>query len=275
MRTAGSWNRPEALPRQADGGPPTRPQQRLGLFPSAAGTAAEGKKTGGRQGCRDRPGPGNRENAAGRLSASQRSPFPCHRGYRRFSPPAKNTTKGGKFMRYRRKLFGVKHAFDTRTTEDLFVLAMRENCQFHYDHCAPYRRILQHYQFSPDGLTGVDDLARLPCLPTLLFKRHRLYSLPRRRMLIRATSSGTSGQFSEIGFEPGGFALRAGNGAADRPAARPFLPRSLPLYPLRLPAAQGQSHRRDQDRFRRDAVHPRSEPDLRPPLFQRRLFGRS
>ncbi len=107
-------------------------------------------------------------------------------------------------MRYRRKLFGVKHAFDTRTTEDLFVLAMRENCQFHYDHCAPYRRILQHYQFSPDGLTGVDDLARLPCLPTLLFKRHRLYSLPRRRMLIRATSSGTSGQFSEIGFEPGG-----------------------------------------------------------------------
>lgn len=49
-----------------------------------------------------------------------------------------------------------------------------------------------------------EDIGRIPVLPTLVFKEHRLFSLPRSRMLIKATSSGTKGKFSEIGFELSG-----------------------------------------------------------------------
>ena len=40
-------------------------------------------------------------------------------------------------------------------------------------------------------------------LPTLFFKRHALFSMPRRRMVMKVTSSGTSGTFSQVGFDLG------------------------------------------------------------------------
>jgi len=106
-------------------------------------------------------------------------------------------------MRSRRRLFAVKDLYDPDQSDALFLDAMRENCRFQYAHAAPYRAILDGMSFSPEDLQTLDDLAKLPFLPTLLFKRHTLFSLPRRRMLLRATSSGTSGTASEIGFAPG------------------------------------------------------------------------
>ncbi|MBR3076852.1 MAG: acyl-protein synthetase [Oscillospiraceae bacterium] len=49
----------------------------------------------------------------------------------------------------------------------------------------------------------MEDLAELPFLPTALFKRRRLFSLPRWRLPCVVTSSGTSGRASEIGFSVG------------------------------------------------------------------------
>ena len=107
-------------------------------------------------------------------------------------------------MGNRIKLFTWKDPYDTAGTEALFVSAMRDNCAFHYAHCPEYRAILDHFGFRPDMLRTTADLARLPVLPTLYFKSHKLFSLPESRMLIKATSSGTRGKKSVIGFELGG-----------------------------------------------------------------------
>ncbi len=107
-------------------------------------------------------------------------------------------------MNYRRKLFRTADPFDTERTDDLFLEAVKENCTYHYQHCPAYRNMLDKLQFSPDMLKSYADLPRLPFLPTVLFKRHRLFSMPKRKMLIKATSSGTKGKFSQIGFEASG-----------------------------------------------------------------------
>jgi len=107
-------------------------------------------------------------------------------------------------MKYRARLFSWKKPFDTEQTEELFLKAVRENCRFQYDHCKAYRKILDYFGFLPEDLKECEDMERLPFLPTWVFKNHTLFSMPERRMLIKATSSGTKGKFSRIGFEFGG-----------------------------------------------------------------------
>ncbi|MDE7362413.1 MAG: acyl-protein synthetase [Oscillospiraceae bacterium] len=112
-------------------------------------------------------------------------------------------------MKYRRRLFSAKSPYDTNGTEELFLRAVRENCLFHYTNCPEYRKLLDGLGFGEreivsDSLPLSEYLARLPFIPTLLFKRRRMFSVPRHRMFVKATSSGTSGRFSEIGFDAGG-----------------------------------------------------------------------
>ena len=104
-------------------------------------------------------------------------------------------------MRARRKLFGSKDAFDP-DSDAAFVSAMRENCAYHAERCEEYRRILASEDFEPGQIVGVADLERLPFIPTAVFKKYRLQSA--KHALIRATSSGTSGEnVSEIPFRFG------------------------------------------------------------------------
>lgn len=104
-------------------------------------------------------------------------------------------------MNYTQKLFRVKDPFDTENTNELFLKAVKENCEFQYKNCPEYKQILDGLHFSPEDLKTYEDIGKLPFLPTVFLKRNRIYSMPVRKMLIKATSSGTSGKFSEIGFE--------------------------------------------------------------------------
>lgn len=106
-------------------------------------------------------------------------------------------------MKASKKLFRSKSPYDISGTEELFVKAMRENAEYQYEHCRDYKRILDEAGFCPDEIQSMGDLERLPFLPTLYFKHHKLFSVPERKLLIRATSSGTSGIKSEIGFDFG------------------------------------------------------------------------
>ena len=112
-------------------------------------------------------------------------------------------------MGAREKLFRWKDPYDTEGTEDLFVAAMRENAAYSRAHCPAYRAILDDQGFSPEDLRSMKDLARLPFLPTAFLKKHRMFSMPKVRRLVTASSSGTGGSGrSEIGLEAG--ALGAG-----------------------------------------------------------------
>ncbi len=110
-------------------------------------------------------------------------------------------------MKFRRKLFSSKLPYDDNADE-LFLDAVRENAFYHYRHCPEYRKILDGLGFGEKEMFSekplAEYLAKLPFIPTLLFKRRRLFSMPNRRIVIKATSSGTSGRFSEIGFDAGG-----------------------------------------------------------------------
>ena len=102
------------------------------------------------------------------------------------------------------RLFWTKKPYDLKGTERRFIAAMRENAMYQYEHCPDYRRILDEANFDPSHIQTLDDLAKLPFLPTLYFKHHQMYSMSKHRILIRATSSGTSsGVKSEIGFDAG------------------------------------------------------------------------
>ena len=103
-------------------------------------------------------------------------------------------------MKHRRRLFSVKNPYDIQS-DDAFINAAKENFLYHYEHCKDYRKIADGLGVSADTFRTIDDIPRLPCLPTLLFKRHHLTSAS---ALVKATSSGTSGNFSEIGFDIGG-----------------------------------------------------------------------
>ena len=106
-------------------------------------------------------------------------------------------------MSFRSKLFRHPNPYDIAGTEELFVSAVRENCSYAYRHCPEYKEILDDEGFSPDQLRCAEDLAKLPILPTALFKRRRLLSMSRRRLPVVATSSGTSGHASKIGLSVG------------------------------------------------------------------------
>ncbi len=106
-------------------------------------------------------------------------------------------------MKYRRKLLRQREPYAGDQTETLFLQAVRENCAHAERHCPEYRAILEDAGFAPSDLNGTEDLARLPFLTTALFKRRRLFSVPRWRRIVNVTSSGTSGTASEIGFTIG------------------------------------------------------------------------
>lgn len=96
------------------------------------------------------------------------------------------------------KLFRWHSPYDPKGTKELFAAAMAENARFQAQHCPDYTRILRE-----QGVTDLSDPLSLPPLPTLYFKRHALFSLPESKLLIKATSSGTSGSMSRIAFDAG------------------------------------------------------------------------
>lgn len=104
-------------------------------------------------------------------------------------------------MDYRNKLFTHKNPYDLSGTDELFIKTVKQNGQFQYDHCPEYAKILDSKQFSFSSLHTNRDLAKLPFIPTLFFKSHSLFTIPPEKLLIKATSSGTKGKKSHIGFD--------------------------------------------------------------------------
>lgn len=104
-------------------------------------------------------------------------------------------------MSYRRRLFLHRKPYDQDNTRSLFLQAVKENVLQHQTCCESYAAILRAQKFDLDSLRSEDDLHRIPVIPTLYLKRNRMMSIPEDKMLFKATSSGTQGQHSVIGFD--------------------------------------------------------------------------
>lgn len=112
-------------------------------------------------------------------------------------------------MKYRKKLFSYKNPYDLKGTEKLFNKAVLENCEYQYEHCEEYKKILDELKFNPlkfdkNRVPPKNTAEKIPVIPTMLFKRTKIFSMPKYKIPIKATSSGTSGKnASEIGFDWG------------------------------------------------------------------------
>ena len=104
-------------------------------------------------------------------------------------------------MGYGRKLFFHKKIYDLENTDALFVKAILENVKHHQIHCPQYAEILSRQSFSPDDIHTINDLYKIPPIPTLFLKNHTLYSASPKHLMFKSTTSGTSGKVSEMGLD--------------------------------------------------------------------------
>ncbi len=104
-------------------------------------------------------------------------------------------------MDLRRKLFLKRNPYRIGKTAPLFLEAVRRNIASNRDGCSEYARILENCGFSPDDIASEADLAKIPVIPTLYLKRNRLFSVPEKKLAVKATSSGTKGSMSVVGFD--------------------------------------------------------------------------
>ena len=104
-------------------------------------------------------------------------------------------------MKYRKKLFLSKKIYDLRSTDDAFIKAMKANVDFHARNCPEYKSILEKLGFDMNSINSIDDLSKLPPLPTSYLKNNTLLSKPYKNLLIKTTSSGTGGKKTLSGFD--------------------------------------------------------------------------
>jgi phenylacetate-coenzyme A ligase PaaK-like adenylate-forming protein len=78
--------------------------------------------------------------------------------------------------------------------ETLFLEAMREIVSWHKDNCAFYKNFLGPFEFS-------DDLTKIPLVPADFFKTAEVLSVPTDEITLHLTSSGTTGQKSQVFFD--------------------------------------------------------------------------
>ncbi len=104
-------------------------------------------------------------------------------------------------MDARRKLFFHRNPYDLARTHALFMAAIRDNLRFHLENCPAYARMAAEQHFSMDQIQSEADLDKIPVIPTLFLKRNRLFSMPEDRLTVKATSSGTKGTHSIVGFD--------------------------------------------------------------------------
>jgi len=104
-------------------------------------------------------------------------------------------------MKYRRKLFKSKEIYDLPSTDDVFIKAMKANVAYHIRNCPEYSAVLDNLNFDSSTLNGLEDLPKIPPLPTSYLKNNTLLSKPYNKLLIKTTSSGTGGKKTLSGFD--------------------------------------------------------------------------
>ena len=97
-------------------------------------------------------------------------------------------------MSYIDQLFSYKNIYDQAGSEHLFVAAMKESLQHHGSNTVFWKDALLHL----NQFKSTEDLYAIAPIPSDVFKRNEVLSVPKENIVLHATSSGTSGQKSQI-----------------------------------------------------------------------------
>lgn len=114
-----------------------------------------------------------------------------------------------------------------------FVAAMREALAWHLSRNDAYRELCRQAGFGLEDLRKIEDVPHVPHVFVNVFKQHELLSIDRSEVALNLTSSGTTGQKSQIFFDAG--SLRRGLLMVDRAheemgLSRPDLPTNYVIF---------------------------------------------
>ena len=98
-------------------------------------------------------------------------------------------------------LFWHSKPYDTKKTDKLFVKKVKQNMLFQYKNCTLYRELIEAKGWNEQRIIGLQNVEEIPFIPTLYVKHHKMDSVPEKKMVTRATSSGTGGNKSDIGYD--------------------------------------------------------------------------
>lgn len=100
------------------------------------------------------------------------------------------------------KLCEISSPYTSNAEVDaLFARAMSESARWHARRSPFYGRLLESRGFKPEDVKTVEDCARLPFVLANFFKTHEVLSIPRKEVFGHFTSSGTTGQKSQMFYD--------------------------------------------------------------------------
>lgn len=98
------------------------------------------------------------------------------------------------------ELWAHDDPYDLSGTEEVYLEAVRENLKAHEKN-GFYADWLKRNGFSVDDLKTIDDIARIPPIHANFYKTHVVKTKPDDEYVITLTSSGTTGQKSQMFFD--------------------------------------------------------------------------
>lgn len=108
-------------------------------------------------------------------------------------------------MTAREKLIAWDDAYDQKGTSEIFMEAMRDCLKHHMEHNAFFKRYMEAAKVKPEELHTEDDLWKIPPIHANFFKKYEILSVPMEDIVEHATSSGTTGQKSQMFFDQDSF----------------------------------------------------------------------
>ncbi|MBP9679836.1 MAG: acyl-protein synthase [Bacteriovorax sp.] len=85
--------------------------------------------------------------------------------------------------------------------DDDFIQAMKEITIWHLENCDFYNKLAASIKFQVDDIKTIDDCLLIPHLWAHFFKSHEILTIQKEDVFLHLTSSGTTGQKSQIFFD--------------------------------------------------------------------------
>lgn len=104
-------------------------------------------------------------------------------------------------MTYRAALLTHNDIYDREGSSAEFLMAMRAALAFHSQHNTFFQEWLQRHGISANDIRSEEDLPRIPPIHANFFKQYESLSIPREKVTVHVTSSGTTGQKSQMFFD--------------------------------------------------------------------------
>ena len=115
--------------------------------------------------------------------------------------------KGGLevYMTAREKLLQLEDVYDQEGSSEIFLQSMRDSVKHHMDNNGFFKDYMDREGFSPDEIKTEEDLAKIPFIHANFFKKYEVLSVDRDSITEHVTSSGTTGQKSQMFFDKDSF----------------------------------------------------------------------